>query len=156
MSNFKIYQPRKVEIRGLVKINDWNIKIYTITFRDNFESETVLDNAIGKLSEWLKKSKILGLETYQIAFLIVHGGRDGVWTLLNWWIGENMLQSVTFYTSFDDATQFEETPQTGGMACVWELEVIDFERKMWIEYILKKSDKPDFTGYLYKHLNGNF
>ena len=24
-----------------------------------------------------------------------------------------------------------------GMACVWELEVIDFERKAWLEHVLK-------------------
>ena len=67
-----------------------------------------------------------------------------------------MLQSVTFYTSFDDANEFEKTPQKGGMACVWELEIIDFERKMWIEYILKKVENPDFAGYLNQQLNGEF
>lgn len=156
MKSFKIYQSRKIEMRRIAPVKDWNIKVYTITFQKKFKSETVLDNAVLNLPKWLEKSKLLGLETYKIAFLIIHEGRDGVWTLLNWWIGENMLQSVTFYTSFDDANQFEETPQTGGMACVWELEVINFERKMWIEHILKKAEKPDFAGYLQETLNGEF
>lgn len=156
MKSFKIYQPRKIEMRRVAPVKDWNIKVYTITFQEKFNSKTVLDNAIFKLPKWLEKAKLLGLETYKIAFLIVHEGRDGVWSLFNWWIGENMLQSVTFYTSFDDAEQFEETPKEGGMACIWELEVIDFERKMWIEHILKKTEKPDFARYLEQKISGDF
>ncbi len=156
MSNFKIYQPRKIEFRQIINVNDWSVKVYAITYQDKFESNEVLDNAILNLPKWLGKSILLGLETYKTAFLIVHEGRDGVWSLLNWWLGENMLQSVTFYTSFDDAMQFEETPKEGGMACVWEMEVINFERERWIEHILKKAEKPDFTGYLNENLNGGF
>lgn len=152
----KSYKPRKIEFHHLETVNNWKIKVYSITFKNKFSADKVLANAIANLPKWLEGTKLLGLETYKIAFLIVHEGRDGVWTLLNWWIGENMLQSVTFYTSFDDENEFEETPQTGGMACVWELEIIDFERKMWIEYILKKVENPDFAGYLNQQLNGEF
>lgn len=152
----KIYQPRLIEFHSVTNVNTWNIKLYTITFQDRFTSEIVLENAINKLPEWLKKTKTLGLETYKAGFLIVHEGRDGFWILFNWWTGENMLQSVTFYTSFDDTNQFEETPKEGGMFCIWELEVVDFERKMWIEYILKKAENPDFEAYLNETLSGNF
>lgn len=156
MNNFKDYQPRRVKFCSIINASDWNIKVYALTFQAQFESQTVLNNAILNLPKWLEKSKSLGLEIYKIAFLLVHEGRDGVWSLLHWWIGENMLQSVTFYTSFDDANQFEETPKEGGMICVWELEVVDFERKMWIEYVLKKAENPDFTGYLNEKLEGCF
>lgn len=150
------YEPRKIEFCSIATVNSWNIKIYSISYQEKFKSAAVLHFAVSKLPEWLQKTKLLGLETYKIAFLIIHEGRDGVWTLFNWWIGENMVQSITFYTSFDDLTIFEETPQTGGMACVWELEVINFERNMWIEYVLKKAEKPDFTGYLDQQLNSEF
>ncbi|MBX7174026.1 MAG: hypothetical protein K1X72_23850 [Pyrinomonadaceae bacterium] len=150
------YKPRKIELHHLETVNNWHIKVYSITFKNKFGADKVLANAIKNLPKWLEKTNLLGLETYKIAFLIVHEGRDGVWTLFNWWIGENMLQSVTFYTSFDDANEFEETPQKGGMACVWELEIIDFERNMWIKYILKKAENPDFAGYLNQQLNGEF
>ena len=156
MESFKIYQPRKVEFRQIANVNNWNVKVYAITYQDKFASEEVLENALANLPKWLEKSKMLGLETYKIAFLIVHEGRDGVWSLLHWWIGENMLQSVTFYTSFDNPNEFEETPKEGGMICVWELEVVEFERKAWIEYILKKAEQPDFTGYLNQTLTGEF
>lgn len=150
------YRPRKIEFRSIARVNDWQVKIYTITFKTEFDSNSVLHYAISNLPKWLEKAKHPEFETHQNAFLIVHEGRDGVWTLLNWWIGENMLQTLTFRTGFDDLESFEETPETGGMACVWELEIINFERKMWIEYVLKKVENPDFTGYLNQKLNGEF
>ena len=152
----KVYKPRKIEFCRIVTANSWNVKVYSITHKKIFKSIKVLNNAVLRLSYWVEKSKLLGMETHNTAFLIVHEGHDGIWTLLNWWVGENMLQSVTFFTSLDDPDEFEETPKEGGMACVWELEVIEFERKTWIDYILKKANKPDFAGYLNQRLNGEF
>lgn len=150
------YKPRKIEFYQTVKVNDWQIKVYTFTFRENFQAKEVLENAIAKLPEWLETTKTLDFETYQIGFLMVHEGRDGVWVILSWWTGENMLRSVTYCTSEAMPKEFVLTPKTGGMVCVWELELINFERKMWIEHILKKSEKPDFAGYLNEKLSGEF
>ncbi len=153
MSFFTQYKPRKVEFRQLLTVSDWTIKVYTITHRASFAAETILENALAQLPTWLEKSKALKFPTYKIAFLIVHEGRDGVWTLINWWRGGEMLQSITFYTNFANPNEFQALPTEGFMACVWELAVISFERVMWVEYILKKADKPDFTGYLQKYLS---
>lgn len=149
----KTYQPRRVEFNRMVTIDGWNVKVYQITYRLQFESKGVLNKAILKLPEWLEKSKTLGLETYRTAFLIVHEGRDGVWTLLNWWIGGEMLQSITFYTDFNRPNEFQMLPKEGFMACVWEMAVTNFEREMWIEHILKKAEHPNFTAYLEANLN---
>lgn len=153
MNDIQIYQPRKIEFERLAVIDDWNIKVYTITPRREFESKIALENAIAKLPKWLEKSKTLGFETYRSAFLIVHEGRDGIWSLVNWWLGGNMLHSKTFYTDFKNPDEFRSLPSEGFMACVWEMPVIGFEREMWIEFVLKKAEKPDFKGYLTQHLS---
>jgi hypothetical protein len=150
------YQKRRIEFRQIVGANTWQIKVYTISYKDKFESVEVLENAIANLPNWLETTKSPNFETYKIAFLIVHEGRDGVWNILSWWTGENMLRSVTFCTSAAMPKEFVMTPQTGGMVCVWELEIVEFERQMWIEHILKKADKPDFTGYLEQKIDGYF
>lgn len=147
------YKPRRVEYNRTVTIDGWNVKVYQITCRLRFESEGVLNEAILKLPEWLEKSKALGFETYRTAFLIVHEGRDGVWTLLNWWAGCEMLQSITFYTDYGKPKEFQMLPKEGFMACVWEMAVIFFEREMWIEHILKRAGNPDFNAYFEAHLN---
>ncbi len=149
----RIYKPRKVEFTRMVTTGGWSIKVYQITCRLKFESEGVLDNAVSNLPRWLEKSKTLGFETYRAAFLIVHEGRDGVWTLLNWWTGGEMLHSITFYTDFNQPDEFQMLPKEGFMACVWEMAVTIFEREMWIEHILKKAGNPDFTAYLEAKLN---
>lgn len=149
----EIYKPRNIEFKRLLTISNWTIKVYTITSRTRFESAVTLQSAVAKLPEWLEKSKALGFETYETAFLIVHEGTDGVWSLVNWWIGGEMLQSMTFYTDFDTPTEFQMLPEEGFMACVWEMAVIAFERAMWIEHILKKACQPDFNTYFEKTLS---
>lgn len=150
----QVYKPRKVEFNRLVTTGGWSVKVYQLTCRSKFESEGVLDNAILNLPSWLEKSERLGFETHRTAFLIVHEGRDGVWTLLNWWIGGEMLRSITFYTDFNQPNEFLRLPKEGFMTCVWEMAVTIFEREMWIEHVLKKADNPNFTAYLGANLNG--
>jgi hypothetical protein len=153
MNNFTEYRPRLVEMNQLAKVGLWNVKVYTITNRAAFASQQVLENAVRNLPQWLERSRELELPTYDQAFLIVHEGRDGVWTLINWWIGGEMLQSKTHFTDFDKPDEFQEIPDDGFMACVWELAVVSFERAMWVECVLKNSANPDLIGYSQKHLN---
>jgi len=153
MSRFAQYKPRLVELNQLAKVERWDVKVYTITNRPAFESINVLENALANLPKWLARSRELEFPTYDQAFLIVHEGRDGVWTLINWWTGGEMLKSKTFFTDFDKPDEFEEVPRDGFMACVWELAVISFERSMWVECVLERSANPDLTGYSQRQLN---
>lgn len=66
--SFTPYQPRKIEFRQIVNLNDWHVKVYTFTFREKFQAESALQNVIAKLPEWLKITKSLNFETYKIAF----------------------------------------------------------------------------------------
>lgn len=154
MSTFEAYKPRKVEFEQLLEMGDWKVKVYTITNRDVFKSRNVLEKALAYLPKWLARSKKLGFPTYRAAFFIVHEGRDGVWSLINWWIGGEMLQSLTFYTTDDNSNKFRTMPKEGGMACVWEMAVISYERAMWVEYVLRRADNPDFEGYFRNYICG--
>lgn len=149
----EIYKPRKVVFHQLAIVNGWRVKVYTITHKAAFTANDGLENAITNLPKWLDISKQFPFPTHNSAFLIVHEGRDGIWTLLNWWTNGEMLQSRTFFASFAQPNGFTLTPQEGFMACVWEMAVISFERAMWVEYILKKANQPDFTGYWQKYLS---
>jgi hypothetical protein len=153
MSAFKEYRPRKIEFNQLATTGGWSVKVYTITHRSTFEATEPLKNAVRNLPEWLRKSSQLQLPTYGAAFLIVHEGRDGVWTLINWWIGGEMLQSITFFTDYKQPDEFKAVPKEGFMSCVWELAVTSFERAMWVECVLKKAAKPDIEGYLKKYIS---
>jgi hypothetical protein len=39
--------------------------------------------------------------------------------------------------------------------CVWELEIVDFERRAWIEDVLAGPDGPDLERYLDRSFDRN-
>lgn len=139
------YRTRTLEPRGTREIGNWRVKLYTITHRQSFESANVLENAVARLTDWL--SPPLAWPHHNHAFLIVHEGRDGVWSLVNWWVGNDMLRSLTFYTDYGKPDEFTPLQGAGFMACVWEIPIITFERAMWVEHVLKNAPRPDFDGY---------
>ena len=72
-------------------------------------------------------------------FLIVHDAADHCFALIHWWANGNEVHQRILTAPLDDPTALGplETPAIG---CVWELEVTDFERRAWIEHVLKRDD----------------
>jgi hypothetical protein len=72
-------------------------------------------------------------------FTIAHDAANAGLALVYWWANENELHQRVFAAPIDDPAALEPADGTG-MACVWELEVIDFERRAWLEDVLKAGD----------------
>ena len=142
------YQDRKVKYCETVQVDDWKLKIYTLTLNDVFKSKEIYQNALIKLHDWIENSKNYELPTYKIACLIMHESREGVFCIINWWIGENMMQNHVYLVEYKTPELFEEYSDKGIQFCVWELGIIWYERNSWISNVLKKPEKPDFEGYL--------
>jgi hypothetical protein len=72
-------------------------------------------------------------------FLIAHDAADHCFVLIHWWANDNEVHQRILTAPLDDPTALRplETPAIG---CVWELEVTDFERRAWIEHVLKRDD----------------
>ena len=145
---FESYEPRQIGFERVVDVDVWKVKVYTITNKETFGAIDILEKAIGWLPNWMGRAKTLKLPTYEMATMVVHEGRDGVWTLLNWWIGGEMMQKLTFYTDFDEPDKFEILPSDGSMACVWDMHVLTHESNSWRRHILERADAPDFNAYL--------
>lgn len=73
-------------------------------------------------------------------FTIAHDAATAGLGLVYWWANENELHQRVFASPLDDPAALEPADGTG-MACVWELEVIDFERRAWLEDVLKRGDR---------------
>jgi len=70
-------------------------------------------------------------------FTIAHQGKAAAMALVYWWAEENEVHRRAYAGPRSDELQ----PLTDtGMACVWELEVIDFERRAWLEDVLIGDD----------------
>ena len=72
-------------------------------------------------------------------FTIAHDARSAGLGLVYWWANDNEIHMRAFASPLDDPGALEPVDGTG-MACVWELEVIDFERRAWLEDVLRAGD----------------
>ncbi len=145
---FEKYQPRKIAFKEVLKIDGIQIKMYTITNRNEFSSLKTLQSVVNILPNWLNDIKNSNIPTHKNAFLIVHEAREGVLTLLNWWTGENMIETKVYFSGFDNPTVIVPTPyKNKSLICVWELEIFYHERISWIQHVLSKPENPDFKSY---------
>lgn len=143
------YQPRSIRFVELVNVNNWDVKIYTISNRQSFDSHLVLENVIKYLPKWIDNAKASEIVTYQKAFLIVHEAREGVLILLNWWTGGEMVETEIAFVDYSKPYSIVASPYgTKSLVCIWELEIFAHERKAWIDLVLLKANQPDFNGYL--------
>jgi hypothetical protein len=69
-------------------------------------------------------------------FTIAHRGRLAGLGIVYWWAHENELHARHYIAG----TEGLEPLDGSGLACVWELEVIDFERRAWLEDVLVGGD----------------
>ncbi|WP_282040991.1 hypothetical protein [Winogradskyella flava] len=146
---FETYKSRTIAFDTCLDINEWGVKIYTITNKDKFGSKYILMNVKKHLPVWLKQIENSTLPIYKQAFLIVHEAREGVWILLNWWTGGEMIETKVFFSSFDSSEIITDSPyNTNSLLCVWELEVFAHERASWIKHVLLNANTPDYLGYI--------
>jgi hypothetical protein len=132
-----MYQTRSIRYIGREDVGDWRLKVYGIgthapDARPEFVAAT-LDAAREALPD--------GGGT---GFVIAHDAESAGLSLVYWWANENEIHGRFFASPLDDPAA--RVPDTGtGLACVWEMEVIDFERRAWLEHVLKDDD---VDGYL--------
>lgn len=152
-TTFETYQSRKIAYVQNVTTGNNNIKVYTITNQENYNSPETLESCIKALPNWTIDIENSDLPTHQHAFLIVHEAREGVLILLNWWTGGEMLETKIYFADYKTPAQLEPSIfDNKALVCIWELEIFAHERKAWIEHVLKKAHNPDFTAYMNDHL----
>ena len=73
-------------------------------------------------------------------FTIAHDARFAALAIVYWWANENELHARYFGAPLDQPGELEPLGDPTGLGCVWELEVIDFERRAWLEDVLIDGD----------------
>ena len=145
---FERYLDRPKSFFGLVTAENFTVKVYTITNRREFESESTLEAAIKMLPDWVEKINQSQIVAHQNAFLIVHEAREGVFILLCWWTGGEMLETEIYFSAYDKPLLIIPSIYPNKhLLCVWELEIIQHERDAWIQHILSHPDHPNFDSY---------
>ena len=149
------YEARPIRFIELYQHQDWTIKLYSISVLAERVSEKHLVLVKENIGKWLENSTLYNMETYRLATLIVHEGREGCFAVLNWWIGENMIQNYAYLLPYGK-NSFDCVSTNGLTMCVWEMEVMFHERNAWVQHVMQKHDKPDVESYLNAQLNTDF
>jgi len=92
------YQARKIEFKGYLTIDNWQLKVYTIVKDRTFEYQEFYDNVKLQLPNWLSLDNSFNSNHNSLGFLILHAGTEGIFSLINWWVGDNMLNTHIFKT----------------------------------------------------------
>lgn len=147
------YKSRVIRFIELYRYNDWTIKTYSICKNKEMVDKSILELAKSNIKKWLKNAGNYPLNTYNIATLILHECKEGCFAIINWWIDENMLQTHVYLLEKNKPKLFKKYSHKGIFTCVWELEVLWFERNNWIKYVLQNASTPDYKSYLQQQLN---
>jgi hypothetical protein len=75
----------------------------------------------------------------ETGFTIAHDARFAGLGLVYWWADENELHRAAYVSPLDDPGALAPLSDAG-LACVWELEIIDFERRAWLHDVLIGDD----------------
>ena len=131
-----MHEPRTIRFIRRQDLGDWRLKVYGIgthapDARPEFVEATV-EAARGALPD--------GGGT---AFVIAHDAKTAGLGIVYWWANDNEIHGRFFGSPLDDPSALTEFQDTG-LACVWELEVLDFERRAWLEHVLKRGDREAY------------
>ena len=149
------YRTRPVKFIEVLSCGEWQVKIYSISLNNPVVNEQSLNAAKQMLPVWLEKHNIYELDTYQVATLILHEGKEGCFVIINWWIDENMLQQFVYLETYTAPGIYNLYSDNGIFTCVWEMAVLWFERNAWVEKVLKQPQHPQaIQQYLQTYFNG--
>lgn len=148
------YQPRPVRFAGLYQAGNWRVKVYTISALRERPSQALLAGATAHLPQWLTLGGVTPLADYQVATLIVHEGREGIYAVVGWWVDENMLRQYSYFADVTQPTCFRPLNAEGLLTCVWELAVLGFERAAWVKHVLQAAP-ANLEAYLQETLEAD-
>ena len=149
----KEYKTRKIAFKELLVVDEWKVKVYTISKSGDFNHSEFYQKVKDKLSEWFKMENSFDSRSDKVAFIILHSGTEGIFTLVNWWVGKNMLNTHIFISNHNQTSDFTLISGDGLAPCIWELEVINHERLSWTTNVLKKIPNPCLEEYLNDTIN---
>ena len=148
------HRPRPVRFLELLETNDQVAKVYGISAEAERPDPSLIAAARALASRELPRGGD-GASAYGIGFVIIHQAADFAFVLIDWWYGENEIHQKLFSAPLDDlgALRPHGKPAIG---CVWELGVVDFERRAWLEHVLANAAGPDVPAYLAARYHDRF
>jgi len=145
------FSARPIEYLGLVQHQDWRLKFYSIVYGQALLDRSDFGRGFRLVLHHLPQPAQTD-ERAGVGFLIAHQGRGASYAVLCWWDQENELPIKVAVRRPDERGGWR--PARGRESiCVWDLEVIAFERQAYVETLLAGGDPATAAeAYLARHL----
>ena len=144
------HRPRAIRYLRAERVADWRLKLYTIA-ADGPTARPALVDAALRRAPAIFPTGALADQRHGVGFITVHDARTASIALYYWWQSFNELhQRILVGPKHDPGAMAPLVHASAG--CVWELEVIDFERRAWLADVLASADGPDVERYLSRQL----
>lgn len=136
------YRPRKAWFVKHVDCGPVGIKLSAISAPTAEIRETDIARAEDVIR--VEGAKLAGRSGHTGAgFAIIHAGEEALWLLLHQWIEGGIATQRLWRAPLGTEALFEPDI-SDSMACVWELGVIDFERKAWMSTVMSGKRLSDY------------
>jgi hypothetical protein len=145
------YESRPIRFIRREDIDGWRLKLYGIALAGN-EAREELVAATRDLAAAILPRPAVSDDRYGVGFATAHDAATVCIALIYWWQSANELHQRIYVSPLDDPSALRQlADQPAG--CVWELAVVDFERRAWLEDVLANPSGPDVELYLERQLN---
>jgi hypothetical protein len=144
------YEPRHVRFIRREDVDGWRLKLYGIALNGK-DPDPEFVEATRDLAASVLPQPPSTDDHYGVGFATAHDATSLYIALIYWWESENELHQRIYISPKDEPiafTQVEHQPA----GCVWELAVVDFERRAWLEDVLAQPNGPDLERYLERRL----
>lgn len=146
----ELFARRPVRHEGVRALAGYRMKVYSVRY-GSAELERALYEEAMSLAEAALPRPAVGAGRYGVGFVICHQGRGMHYLVVSWWGNENEYFNRVFVREFG-AGKAWRAGNAGESVCVWDLEIIWFERNAFVEEVLSK-EPADVEGYLARVLN---
>lgn len=144
---FTPYIARPIRFTGITDIHGYRLKRYVILYGGGPFREA--DFEIGmKLAFASLPQPAIHTQRPGVGFAIAHQGNGADYAVLAWWSNENELPLQVFVRPQTPGGEWRPAI-AGESVCVWDLEVIAFERNAYVKTLLNGGDAEQ---YLEMHL----
>lgn len=137
------YRDRTIRPQGSTTIANWRLKVYDINCPNTPADPADYQGALNLLAALLPQPPVTR-NRIGMGFIIAHPGAKMRYLVGCWWDNQNELVTRVFvcppggeWQPAGDAYSF----------CVWDLEVMWFERNRWVDYVLTDG-RRDPEGYM--------
>ena len=147
------YRPRPLRFMRLEQLGDWRLKLYSIALPGKTPRPELVDATLS-LAPHVFPHPAVSDDRYGVGLVIVHDAATFGIALYYWWQSANELHQRIYTSPLDDPARLTKLldPAAG---CVWEMGILDFERRAWIDDVLANPGGPDLERYLSRRLNAD-